>query len=44
MPALEVYFDAENILDRRYTASQLGGLPVLGKPLYIGLGVRLRCR
>lgn len=43
-PALEVYFDAENFLDRRYTASQLGGLPVLGEPLYVGLGVRLRYR
>jgi outer membrane receptor protein involved in Fe transport len=42
--ALEVYFDAENFLDRRYTAWQLGGLPVLGEPLYVGLGARLRWR
>lgn len=42
--ALEVYFDAENFLDRRYTASQLGGLPVLGEPLYVGLGARLHYR
>jgi outer membrane cobalamin receptor len=42
--ALEVYFDAENFLDRRYTASQLGGLPILGEPLYVGLGARLRYR
>lgn len=42
--ALEVYLDAENFLDRRYTAWQLGGLPVLGEPLYVGLGVRLHYR
>lgn len=43
-PALEVYFDAENLLDRRYTAWQLGGQPVLGEPLYLGVGARLRYR
>lgn len=42
--SLEVYFDAENFLDRRYTAFQLGGLPVLGEPLYLGLGARWRYR
>lgn len=43
-PALEVYADAENLLDRRYTSFQLGGLPVLGEPLYVGAGARLRYR
>jgi outer membrane receptor protein involved in Fe transport len=42
--ALEVYFDGENLLDRRYTAVQLGALPVLGEPLYVSLGLRLHYR
>lgn len=41
---LEVYFDGENLLDRRYTAVQIGALPVLGEPLYVALGVRLHYR
>ena len=42
--ALEVYFDAENLTDRRYSAWQLGSLPVLGDPLYVALGMRLHYR
>ena len=41
---LEVYLDAENLADRRYSAWQLGSLPVLGDPLYVALGVRLHYR
>jgi outer membrane cobalamin receptor len=41
--SLEVYFDGENLLDRRYTIAQMG-LPVLGEPLYVALGLRLHYR
>ena len=42
-PSLEVYFDGENLTDRRYAIAQMG-LPVLGEPLYVGAGVRLHYR
>lgn len=41
---LEGYVDAENLTNRRYSAVQLGSLPLLGDPLYVGLGVRLHYR
>ncbi len=41
---LEVYFDGENLLDRRYTAVQIGSQAYLGEPLYVALGVRLHYR
>ncbi|MCX5796103.1 MAG: TonB-dependent receptor [Elusimicrobia bacterium] len=41
---LEVYFDGENLLDRRYTAVYIGSQPYLGEPLYAALGLRYHYR
>jgi hypothetical protein len=42
--ALEVYFDGENLLNRRYTAVWIGSQAYLGEPLYVAFGLRLHYR
>lgn len=37
----ELYIDGENLTDRRYIATQTGGLKILGQPLFILGGLRI---
>ncbi|MBI5240627.1 MAG: TonB-dependent receptor [Elusimicrobia bacterium] len=41
---LEVYGVLENMLNRQYSSTYLGSLPLLGEPFYAALGLRLHYR